>query len=247
MIKPGERLSWTILLPIAIVLVTSACASKKYVSKQVNQVNQNFAQYQKQTNDHIAYLNREQSTTSAQLNQRIDSADHKLSAMATTVQETQGTASRAMEEATKPPAPVEPTIVKPTNYQLLDKADVLFGFNKANLTRQATSSLDEIVSKFQATPGAVIELAGFTDPIGSASYNLELSRRRAWAVQRYLVDHNVPLRSIHVVGMGKENPPESLSGPEAANASKSDRNQMARRVNIRIYEAGGNAPATDDQ
>ena len=243
MMKFGERHSCAIVLPIAMALIASACASKKYVNQQVSQVNQNLAQYQNKTNDQIAYLNREQSSTVAQMNGRINATDKKLSAMATTVQETQGTASRAMEEASASRTPVVSTTKAP-NYQLKSKSDVLFGFNKTNLTREATNSLDDVVNKFQSMNGAVIELAGFTDPIGTAAYNLDLSRRRAWAVQRYLVDHNVPLRCIHVVGMGEEAP---SSASDTTGGSRSERNQQARRVNVRIYEASATAAGDTDQ
>jgi outer membrane protein OmpA-like peptidoglycan-associated protein len=238
MIKSRKRHSCVIVLPIAMALITSACASKKYVNQQVSKVNQNVAQFENKTNDRIAYINNEQKSTTAQLNGRLNATDQKLSAMATTVQQTQGTASRAMEEASASRAP-SVSVAKPPNYQLVNKTDVLFGFNKSNLTQKATASLDDVVNKFQSTSGAVIELAGYTDPIGTAAYNLDLSRRRAWAVQRYLVDHNVPLRSIHVVGMGEEMPPGSETG------SKSERNQMARRVNIRVYEASRTAGGSD--
>jgi OOP family OmpA-OmpF porin len=86
-----------------------------------------------------------------------------------------------------------------------------------------------------------VELVGFTDPIGSTQYNLALSRRRAEAVQRYLIKNNVPLRGIHIVGMGKEQPPASLTADVQAvdpNASPQDIRRLARRVYIRVYSTG---------
>ena len=90
-------------------------------------------------------------------------------------------------------------------------------------------------------PRAVIELAGFTDRIGSKNYNYALSRRRAEAVQRYLVMAKVPLRSIHIVGLGEEAPPEGLTADLSAvnpNPSKAELNRLARRVQIRVFGAG---------
>lgn len=238
--KFGEHRSWWIVVPVAIGLATSGCASKKYVNQRMNQTNQNLAQFQNKTNDRIAYVDHKADSNRAQLSGRIDATDQRLTEMAANVQEAQGTAARAMEEAnaSKNEANRMETTVQPINYRLVQKTDVLFGFNKTDLTRQSTTSLDEIVSKFQATPGAVIELAGFTDQVGPISYNLDLSRRRAWAVQRYLVDHNIPLRSIHVVGMGKEAAPQGLEPEFSANEISRDKNRIARRVNIRVLEAG---------
>jgi outer membrane protein OmpA-like peptidoglycan-associated protein len=135
------------------------------------------------------------------------------------------------------------------NYQLVERADVLFGFDKSTLTPAAKASLDKVAAKVLSLPRAVVEVAGFTDPIGTEKYNLELSRRRAWAVQRYLVQHNVPSRAIHMVGMGEETaPPEGLqhsferSGKTGAKAHWED-----RRVNIRVFGAGDITSPTPSQ
>jgi outer membrane protein OmpA-like peptidoglycan-associated protein len=116
------------------------------------------------------------------------------------------------------------------------------------LTPQAKTTLDEVVSKFRSSPRGVVELAGFTDPIGSANYNLGLSRQRAWTVQRYLVEHNVPLRSIHMVGLGKQTAPDGF-GPEQQGSTRKQRDRFARRVSIRVFGAGEvtSASATDGQ
>jgi OmpA-OmpF porin, OOP family len=118
---------------------------------------------------------------------------------------------------------------------------VTFGFDKSTLTPSAMATLNEVAMKAQSLPRVVIEVAGFTDPVGSKAYNLGLSRRRAWAVQRYLVSQKVPVRSIQVIGMGKDQmAPEHLAGTmeTTANMSKAERHEMERRVYIRVYGAG---------
>jgi outer membrane protein OmpA-like peptidoglycan-associated protein len=95
--------------------------------------------------------------------------------------------------------------------------------------------------KAAGLPRSVVELAGFTDKRGSTNYNLALSRRRAEAVQRYLVMQKVPLRAIHIVGLGEEAPPEGLAADLTAidpNATKAQRDRLARRVRIQLYGAG---------
>jgi outer membrane protein OmpA-like peptidoglycan-associated protein len=217
----------------------------------MNSVNQKLGQYEKQTNDRIAWLNNKEQNDISQVNERIATTDQKVSQVAGAVQEAQGTASRAMEEAdsnksassanTAAIANLESGMASALNYQLVEKADVLFAFNKAVLTAEATAKLDEVASKYQSMPRAIIELAGFTDSIGSKNYNLGLSRRRAWAVQRYLVEHKVPLRAIHVVGLGEEAPPDGLDSElqaGTATVARGERNALERRVNIRIFGAG---------
>jgi outer membrane protein OmpA-like peptidoglycan-associated protein len=124
------------------------------------------------------------------------------------------------------------------NYQLVDKTDVMFAFNKSTLTPDGKRSLDEIVSKAQTMPRSVIEIAGFADPVGSKGYNLALSRRRAEAVQRYLVDKKVPLRSIHIAGFGDGATPSEFEPETAPSGSKAQRHQAERRAQVRLFGAG---------
>jgi OOP family OmpA-OmpF porin len=243
LIKSGHSLIVWIAFPIALTLATSGCATKKYVRQQVAPVHKQVASLQKQTNDKIAYLTNKQERDVSQLNERISSTDERVNQVAEATQKAQGTASRAMDTADANTGKITELgsgVANALNYQLMQRADVLFAFDRATLTPAAKKTLDEIASKVKTTPRTVIELAGFTDPRGSRDFNYGLSRRRAEAVQRYLVMQNVPLRSIHIVGLGKNAPPPDLEPENAvpANASRAERYQAARRVTIRLFGAG---------
>jgi len=124
----------------------------------------------------------------------------------------------------------------------VEQGDVTFAFNSGELDNNAKLALDLMIRKILAMPQPVVELVGSTDTIGSKSYNLALSRRRAEAVQRYMVLRNVPLSSIHIIGVGEEG---ALQG-FAANRETSDLNdglretipRLARSVHIQVYPAG---------
>jgi len=248
MIKSGHSLIAWIAIPIALALATSGCATKKYVRNQVSPVHQEVASVKKETNDKIAYLNGKEERDISQVNERIATTDERLTQVAQATQQAQGTASRAMAEAEANSGKISDNstaittlrsgVANALNYQLMEKADVLFGFNKSNLTPQAKHTLDEIIAKAQSTPRTVIEVAGFTDPIGTNSYNFALSRRRAEAVQRYLTEQKVPLRSIHIVGLGEEVPADFQQENATAGARKSQRYREDRRAQVRLYGAG---------
>lgn len=55
-------------------------------------------------------------------------------------------------------------------------------------------------------PDAKIDIAGFTDDVGSESSNQKLSERRAASVKAYLVKSGVPASQLTVKGYGEENP-----------------------------------------
>ena len=238
-----QTTTWMIAVPI-IMLATSGCATKKYVSQQVSPVNTRVSKLEKTTSDRIAYLNNKEQSDVSQLNERIATTDQKVSDVAAAVQQVQGTASRAMDDTAKNTAAIETLgsgVANALNYQEVEKGDVTFAFNKATLTSEAKAMLDGIAQKVQALPRAVVELTGFTDKRGSPNYNLALSRRRAEAVQRYLVMQKVPLRAIHIVGLGEEAPPEGMTADLTAinpNPTKAELARLARRVNIRVFGAG---------
>lgn len=122
------------------------------------------------------------------------------------------------------------------NYQMVSNETIHFGFNKWMLTKDSKAQLDQLAQNMSNMKHYVIEVEGFTDKSGPQDYNLELSRKRANEVVRYLtVHHNVPLRRIHLIGVGEENPANTARGRTAAKAN--------RRVEVKIYALQGSAPA----
>jgi outer membrane protein OmpA-like peptidoglycan-associated protein len=106
------------------------------------------------------------------------------------------------------------------------KNEVLFDFNSAALRSASRSSLREMANVFQQYPNTTISVQGYTDSIGSASYNQRLSERRADGVAGYLEQLGVRGSRIETIGYGE-------SSPRASNATASGR-QLNRRVEIHI-------------
>jgi outer membrane protein OmpA-like peptidoglycan-associated protein len=254
MIKCGNGLLVTAAMAVIVAVAAPGCATKKYVSSQINPVNQKLAQYQKDTNGKITWLTNKEQADVSQLNEKIATTDQRVAEVASAAEAAQGTASRAMEAADANKVKIEENSTAITNvsnslnYQLVDKGEVFFAFNKSTLRPEAKTELDAIAAKVKDMPRAVIEIAGFTDTRGRPGYNLDLSRRRAWAVQRYLVEHNVPARSIHVVGFGEEAAPTGMELEKTSTATtKAEKYQLERRVCIRLFGAGNMAATTEGQ
>lgn len=242
-----HNLGWMIGLPVCFALATSGCATKKYVQSQVNGVNQRVSKVEAKSNEQIAYVNNRLDQSIAQVKERIMTTDNKVAENAAAIQQANATATQAMEASRANESKIAANEGAISNldasmkYTLIERGDVTFGFAKSNLDNTAKAALDLIIQKTQTAPRAVVELIGFTDPIGSVEYNLALSRRRAESVQRYLVKNNVSPRNIHIVGMGKEQPPATLTADLKAvdpNASPKDFHRLARRVYIRVYSTG---------
>ena len=241
--------------PLLLVLAVSGCATKKYVGKQIHVVDQRLTQVQTQTNQKLEKQQREISY----LNERATTTDNKLTAVASTAQQANETAGQALQQAQTNTSAIQAggavlaahstelvKLANDFNYTVVETANVTFRFNKWELTDEAKAALGLMIQKAAATPCPLIEVLGYTDDIGPSSYNLTLSRRRAEAVARYLVQNNVPLKSISLLGIGKEQTTQLLAAEVETfhpGASKQELRGLARRVRIRLYAPGGNSSA----
>jgi outer membrane protein OmpA-like peptidoglycan-associated protein len=66
--------------------------------------------------------------------------------------------------------------------------EIHFGFNSAEILPGSEVVLNQIAKVLQENPKMELIIEGHTDNVGGAKFNLELSRKRAEAVKRWLVD-----------------------------------------------------------
>jgi outer membrane protein OmpA-like peptidoglycan-associated protein len=74
----------------------------------------------------------------------------------------------------------------PGHSTLTLSADVLFRFNKSNLTPKAQSVLAQVAARIKSGAKGTVSVGGYTDSIGTSTYNLGLSQRRAQSVVNFL-------------------------------------------------------------
>ncbi len=85
-------------------------------------------------------------------------------------------------------------------------SNVLFGFDKSNLSDDAKINLDKLVKVLNTYPDTDIEVQGHTDSKGSESYNQNLSERRASAVSAYLDGKDITTSRLTIKGFGETAP-----------------------------------------
>jgi outer membrane protein OmpA-like peptidoglycan-associated protein len=122
---------------------------------------------------------------------------------------------------------------------IVNMSDVLFDFNKATLKPGARERLARVSGIILAYPDLHLQIEGYTDNIGSDSYNMQLSDKRAEVVREYLVTQGVNAANVSARGFGK-------TAPVASNDSAAGR-QMNRRVELVVsgeaIQANGHTPA----
>lgn len=101
---------------------------------------------------------------------------------------------------------------------------VNFDFDKAVIRPEDYAKLDQNVETLKKWGDVDVEVAGHTCNIGTDSYNMDLSRRRAEAVRHYLISKGVSADRLTVRGYGE-------SRPAASNATLEGR-VMNRRVEL---------------
>lgn len=104
---------------------------------------------------------------------------------------------------------------------------MLFDFNSDALRTSARGNLTELARSLDKYDDSNLMIVGHTDAIGSASYNHDLSERRADAATWYLVNQGVGRNRIGTLGAGE-------GEPVATNETEAGR-QRNRRVEIAIY------------
>lgn len=94
-----------------------------------------------------------------------------------------------------------PSITRPV---LID--NIFYEFDRATLTEESTTALDELVKLLELNPNVTIELSSHCDFRGSDKYNKKLSQARAESVVAYLIEHGIDPERLTAVGYGEEMP-----------------------------------------
>ncbi|RWU22453.1 hypothetical protein DM813_14860 [Pseudomonas alkylphenolica] len=109
---------------------------------------------------------------------------------------------------------------------LNDQGAVMFAFDSAELTADAKSQLQGLMSKLNADSVRSVKVIGHTDSQGEDAYNQALSERRASSVAEYLISQGLAPAKVTSQGRGE-------SEPIAGNDTDAGRAQN-RRVELHI-------------
>ena len=105
-------------------------------------------------------------------------------------------------------------------------SEVSFDFDSAALKPAFIPTLNKVSDILKRYPKTIIHVVGYTDSVGSASYNMQLSKRRAQSVVNYFIDQGVSPDRLIAVGRGE-------TEPRATNDTEAGR-QLNRRVEIYV-------------
>jgi hypothetical protein len=128
---------------------------------------------------------------------------------------------------------IEPVIkripLSPINVgEMLQLSNVFYEFDSWELKKESISELNMLYRLLSDNKDIVVEIGGYTDSIGSDTYNLLLSENRAKSVVNYLLEKGIPADRLKFKGHG-------ASSPIGNNVTNKGR-MLNRRTEVKIVE-----------
>jgi outer membrane protein OmpA-like peptidoglycan-associated protein len=128
------------------------------------------------------------------------------------------------------PKEVVKEVAVPAPVQKMDEKWVLVGvnfdFNKSTFKAESYPILYDAAKTLLKHPDTKVTIEGYTDNIGSESYNKKLSQKRAEMVKDYLVSKGIAASRLTAVGMGESNP--------VGDNKTADGRAMNRRIEFKV-------------
>jgi outer membrane protein OmpA-like peptidoglycan-associated protein len=222
---------------VALVVASSACATRRFVRTQVGEVNTK-----------VETLNKSVEETQERTRQnevkitQVDAKAEQVGLWAKDAQTSAGTAQTSANtaqtsanaagtraDAANAKAEAVEALAKRLLYEVvLSENQGSYKFGSVGLPEEAKARVDQLIDQLKADPrGAYIEIEGHTDNVGEKVVNDRIGLERAEAVKRYLYEaHQVPLHKINVISYGEDK-------PAAPNNTRDGRSQN-RRVVIKV-------------
>ena len=159
--------------------------------------------------------------------QNADVLQYRADASQDRADASQDATAQAQGEAAELRRQIDGMNAKETDRGLvLTLGDVLFAFDTSTLSAGGSTHLNKLAQFLVKYPERTAQIDGYTDSVGGATYNQDLSQRRAEAVKSFLVAQGIEADRLDASGKGP-------SEPVADNATSSGR-QQNRRVEVII-------------
>ncbi|MCE1228823.1 MAG: OmpA family protein [Firmicutes bacterium] len=139
--------------------------------------------------------------------------------------------------APEPPKPQPPPPPPPPAKIVLDEATLHFANGKALLDAQAISAIQKSAEELKRVPGDYsLTVSGYTSSVGGRAFNQALSKRRADAVAKVLVDSGIASSKITTVGKGPDNPIGDNKTKEGQAKNRRVEIDIKTKANVEIRE-----------
>lgn len=109
---------------------------------------------------------------------------------------------------------VPPVQLQNQNMEL--ESDFLFDFDKDTIRVEGYEKILQTAKEIDTKMVQKVRVLGYTDPLGSDSYNQKLSQKRANVVKNELIKKGIPAEIITAIGMGEADQVKFCPGEKGA-------------------------------
>jgi hypothetical protein len=174
-------------------------ARKKWVKRQTDPINDRLSELDQVTAKNAKDIQDVDSRAQAGIHQAqstADAANQAATAAGTQAQQ----ASTIAQGATGHVDQINTTVQGLDQYRPISEVDVPFKGGSPILSSAAKEQLDQVVASVTGHIGYVIEVEAHSP--GRGSVGIQNSQRLAAVVNRYLVEHDIPVYRLHAVALG---------------------------------------------
>ena len=233
-----QRFAFVLTAAALTVFGVTGCATKNYVRTQTQPLIDHTGQLDQKTADNNRAIHDVDDRATAGITKAQGAAD-TANQNAQTATQAANTADVAANDVAHRADSLDSVVKGLDNYKQVANVSVTFGFDKAMLTTDDKAQLDAFAGSLGSAKSYILEVTGGTDSVGSATYNYDLSQRRADAVVQYLAaKYNIAPHRFYLIGIGKDQ--------YVADNKTADGRKQNRRVQVQLLSnmSGENAPST---
>ncbi len=208
----------------AAALATSGCATQGWVIDTVREMNK----------DLVARTAKLETTAAAEKT-RVDQLTTQVGDVRTIAMDARGrgeaagnAAKIADQKAEGVDARVSKALANRMKRAEVQQVAVTFDSGKWHMSAADHAALNDVMKVLMENPTYTADIVGYTDSVGKADRNVNLSWRRSETVRRFFVEKGADLNRFYFIGIG-----EQLSGDDARDAEKRAKN---RRVTVIVYK-----------
>src|SRR6202789_2224365 len=192
-------------------------ARKKWVKKRLDPVNDRLTELDQLNAKNAADIKDVDARAQAGIHQAQSTADTANQTATAAGQQAQ-TASTTAQGASTHVDAVNTTVNGLDQYKPVTETEVRFKGGVPTLSADAKSKLDDVIQSVNGRKGYIIDIEAQSPVHGAAG--IQNSQKFAQAVNRYLVEHNIPVYRVHAVSLG--------------NAKNEDSDEPVRTSMVRI-------------
>jgi len=174
-------------------------ARKKWVKRQTDPINDRLSELDQVTAKNASDIKDVDSRAQAGIHQAqstADAANQTATAAGTQAQQASTVAQGAAGHVDQ----INTTVQGLDQYRPVSEVDVPFKGGSPILSDAAKEQLDQVVSSVNGRQGYIIEVESHSP--GRGSVGIQSSQRLANVVNRYLVEHDIPVYRLHAVALG---------------------------------------------